>query len=146
MTKGEGVSINAPMQPGFDGILTVNALALVAKLHRQFESRRQELLAKRAERAKRLMRASVRLFAETNTFAKVNGRSRRSLPISNADAGAHRPGRAQDVINALKLGGGCVLTDRGQQSACRDNNSRSYQSDAGDSTQHFVAAGRETVA
>jgi malate synthase len=50
----EGVSINAPMQPGFDNILTHDALALVAKLHRDFQSRRTSLLAARADRAKRL--------------------------------------------------------------------------------------------
>ena len=49
-----GVAINAPLLPGFETILTEPALALVAKLHRAFEPRRQELLAVRAERARRL--------------------------------------------------------------------------------------------
>ena len=49
-----GVAINAPILPGFETILTEPALALVAKLHRAFEPRRQELLAARVERAKRL--------------------------------------------------------------------------------------------
>ena len=48
------MAINAPILPGFETILTEPALALVAKLHRAFEPRRQELLAARAERAKRL--------------------------------------------------------------------------------------------
>ena len=45
-----GVEILGPLSPQFSEILPAPALALVAKLHRQFESRRQELLAKRAAR------------------------------------------------------------------------------------------------
>ena len=40
------------MTPEFAQILTPEALGLVAKLHRRFEPRRQELLARRAERQK----------------------------------------------------------------------------------------------
>ena len=49
-----GMQINAPMLPGFETILTMPALELVAKLHRAFEPRRQQLLAARVERTKRL--------------------------------------------------------------------------------------------
>ena len=49
-----GIQINAPLLPGFETVLTPEALALVAKLHRAFEPRRQSLLAARVERAKRL--------------------------------------------------------------------------------------------
>src|SRR5438105_15037816 len=50
----QGMQINAPILPGFETILTLPALELVAKLHRTFQPRRQQLLAARAERAKRL--------------------------------------------------------------------------------------------
>ncbi|MEO6896886.1 MAG: malate synthase A, partial [Caldimonas sp.] len=49
-----GMQINAPILPGFETILTPDALALVATLHRAFDPRRQQLLADRRERAKRL--------------------------------------------------------------------------------------------
>jgi malate synthase len=49
-----GVQVNAPINPRFDEILTPEALAFVAKLHRQFEPRRQELLKKRIERQARI--------------------------------------------------------------------------------------------
>ena len=52
-TYGAGIQINAPITPDFATILTPEAMALVAKLHRAFEPRRQQLLAARAERAKR---------------------------------------------------------------------------------------------
>lgn len=50
----QGVTLNAPLQPGFDRILTPDALAFVAQLHRAFEPRRQALLAARAARTARL--------------------------------------------------------------------------------------------
>ncbi len=49
-----GVTITAPHNPEFDSVLSAEALGFVARLHRQFEARRQQLLAARVERAKRL--------------------------------------------------------------------------------------------
>jgi malate synthase len=49
-----GMQIMGQIKPGFEKILTPDALALVAKLARAFEPRRQELLAARAERASRM--------------------------------------------------------------------------------------------
>jgi malate synthase len=48
----QGVSIAAPISKEFAQILTPEALGFVAKFHRKFESRRQELLARRAQRQK----------------------------------------------------------------------------------------------
>jgi len=47
-----GVAISAPVTPEYAQILTSDALAFVAKLHRSFEPRRQELLARRVARQK----------------------------------------------------------------------------------------------
>ena len=49
-----GVTITAPHNPEFDSILSSAALEFVAGLHRRFEARRQQLLAARAARVKRL--------------------------------------------------------------------------------------------
>jgi len=49
-----GIEIKANITPAFAEILTPEALALVAKLHRSFESRRRELLAARVARTQRL--------------------------------------------------------------------------------------------
>ena len=49
-----GVQVNAPLYPRFDEILSFDALTLVAKLHRAFESRRQELLKARVARQARI--------------------------------------------------------------------------------------------
>jgi malate synthase len=50
----EGVEITAEVPPEGAEILTNDAVALVAKLHRQFEARRRELLTARAVRARAL--------------------------------------------------------------------------------------------
>src|SRR6478735_7160243 len=50
----QGMAITAEIKPGYETILTREALELVAMLHRRFEPRRQELLAARAARTKRL--------------------------------------------------------------------------------------------
>jgi len=48
----QGVAIAGPISKEFAQILSPEALGFVAKLHREFESRRQELLARRAQRQK----------------------------------------------------------------------------------------------
>jgi malate synthase len=50
----DGVQIDAPLHPRFEEILTPEALAFVARLHRAFEPRRQELLKARVDRQKRI--------------------------------------------------------------------------------------------
>jgi malate synthase len=50
----QGMKITGEIKPGFEAILTPQALELVAALHRTFEPRRQQLLKARAERAQRL--------------------------------------------------------------------------------------------
>lgn len=54
MGATHGVEITGPLNDRFDEILTEDALALVAELHRTFESRRQELLAARRTREERI--------------------------------------------------------------------------------------------
>src|SRR6266851_418027 len=46
----QGLSLSGQVTPEFAKILSADALALIAALHRKFEARRQELLARRAER------------------------------------------------------------------------------------------------
>src|SRR6186997_426379 len=46
----QGVSISGRITPEFAQILTPEALALIAKLHRAFGTRREQLLARRAAR------------------------------------------------------------------------------------------------
>ncbi|PKO87021.1 MAG: malate synthase A, partial [Betaproteobacteria bacterium HGW-Betaproteobacteria-10] len=50
----QGVQITGPIKPGYESILTFEALELVAKLHRACEARRQELLKARVARQARI--------------------------------------------------------------------------------------------
>jgi len=50
----EGVSVEGVIRPGFEKVLTREALAFVADLQRRFNARREELLQARVERQKRL--------------------------------------------------------------------------------------------
>ncbi|WP_046472297.1 malate synthase A [Allosalinactinospora lopnorensis] len=54
MGATDGVTITAPLHERYDQILTDDALALIADLHRRYESRRQELLAERKRRQERI--------------------------------------------------------------------------------------------
>ena len=54
LTLPAGMEIIGDIKPGYERVLTPEALALVAKLSRAFAGRRQEQLAVRVERAKRL--------------------------------------------------------------------------------------------
>jgi malate synthase len=108
-----GVAINAPILPGFETILTEPALALVAKLHRAFEPRRQELLAVRAEQAKRLDAGERPDFpAETKALRE---REWKIAPIPPAlqcrRVEITGPVDAKMVINAFNSGADSYMTD-----------------------------------
>src|ERR1700738_905032 len=49
-----GVTIDGAIKPGFEKVLTKEAVAFVADLQRKFNARREELLAMRVERQKKL--------------------------------------------------------------------------------------------
>ena len=113
MTETEDVSINAPMQPGFERVLTSEALELVAKLHRQFEPRRQELLAKRIERTKRLDAGERPSFLPETQHVREGNWTIAPLP---ADLQCRRveitgPVERKMVINALNSGADAYMTD-----------------------------------
>jgi malate synthase len=52
--ESNGIELKAKLNPDFATVVSPEALELVAKLHRAFEPRRQELLKKRVELAKKL--------------------------------------------------------------------------------------------
>ena len=113
MSTPAGVQIKAPLSPGYDRILTADALALVAALHRAFESRRQELLARRVERARRLDAGErPRFLAETKSvrdgdwaIAPIpSDLQRRRVEITG-------PVERKMIINALNSGADSYMTD-----------------------------------
>ena len=113
MNLPQGVEIRAPMKPGFEAILTPEALALVAKLHRSFNPRRKELLAKRVERARRLDAGERPDFlAETK---HIRDGSWKIAPVPK-DLQCRRveitgPVERKMIINALNSGADAYMTD-----------------------------------
>ncbi|MEX3955558.1 malate synthase A [Trinickia sp. EG282A] len=108
-----GVEITGAIEPGFEKILTHDALALVAKLHRTFEPRRRELLQARAARTERLDAGERPSFlAETKA---IRERDWTIAPLPR-DLECRRveitgPVERKMIINALNSGADAYMTD-----------------------------------
>lgn len=109
----QGVQINAPILPGFETILTVPALELVAKLHRAFEARRKELLAARVERATKLDAGEkLDFLAETKHIRDGDWKIApipKALQLRRVEITG--PVDAKMVINAFNSGADSYMTD-----------------------------------
>jgi len=113
LTLPAGMQINAPILPGFESILTPDALALVAKLHRAFEPRRQQLLKARAERAKRLDAGERPDFLPETAHIRAGDWKVAPLPKALACRRVEITGpvEAKMVINAFNSGADSYMTD-----------------------------------
>jgi malate synthase len=109
----DGVQVLGPAEPGFDEILTDEALAFVAGLQREFGWRRLELLAARAERQQRLDEGERPGFLEaTRSIRDADWR----VAPAPADLRDRRveitgPTDRKMVINALNCGARCFMAD-----------------------------------
>lgn len=113
MNLPQGVEIRAPLKPGFESILTPDALALVARLHRCFNPRRKELLARRVERARRLDAGERPDFLPETKHIRDGDWSIAPLP---QDLLCRRveitgPVERKMIINALNSGADAYMTD-----------------------------------
>ncbi len=108
-----GVQINAPILPGFETILTRPALELVARLHRDFDARRQQLLAHRHERARRLDAGERPDFLPGT--ADIRAGDWKIAPVPKAlecrRVEITGPVDAKMVINAFNSGADSYMTD-----------------------------------
>ena len=107
------MEIHAEITPEFATVLTPEALAFVAKLHRAFESRRQELLQVRVERTKRLDAGELPDFLpETKAIREGDWKI---APIPEAlycrRVEITGPVDAKMVINAYNSGADSYMTD-----------------------------------
>ncbi|MGZ8294964.1 MAG: malate synthase A [Telluria sp.] len=109
----DGMEIKADIKPGYEQILTPEALALVAKLSREFEPRRQHLLAARAARAARLDAGERPDFLSET--AHVRAGDWKIAPIPKAlecrRVEITGPVERKMVINALNSGADSYMTD-----------------------------------
>lgn len=109
----QGMTISGAIQPGFDAILTPEALAFVADLHRTFEERRQELLAARAERTARLDAGERPDFLASTAHIRAGDWKVAPLPAALACRRVEITGpvEAKMVINAFNSGADSYMTD-----------------------------------
>jgi len=108
-----GMQINASILPGFETVLTPDALALVAKLHRAFEPRRKALLAARVERAKRLDAGERPDFLADTAHIRAGDWKVAPLPkaLECRRVEITGPVEAKMVINAFNSGADSYMTD-----------------------------------
>ncbi|WP_455282644.1 malate synthase A [Cupriavidus necator] len=113
ITLPAGMKITGEILPAYEDILTPEALALVDKLHRAFEPRRQELLAARVARAKRLDAGEIPDFLpETKSIREADWKVApvpKALELRRVEITG--PVEAKMVINAFNSGADSYMTD-----------------------------------
>ena len=113
MAVPAGVSVTGAMQPGFERVLTPEALGLIAVLHRKFDGRRQELLVARVERQKRWDAGALPDFLpETKSVREAAWRVG-AIPADLLDRRVEITGPTDRkmIINALNSGAKVFMAD-----------------------------------
>jgi malate synthase len=113
VTAPDGVAVRGPNEERFDEILTDEALAFVAGLHREFDGRRRDLLAERLARQGQLDAGGRPEFlAATRGIRDADWRVA-SAPSDLLDRRVEITGPTDRkmVINALNSGARCFMAD-----------------------------------
>ena len=113
LTLPAGMQINAPLQPGYETILTPEALEFVAKLHRAFAARRKELLAKRVERQAKIDAGEMPDFLPETKHIREGDWKVAPLPkaLECRRVEITGPVEAKMIINAFNSGADSYMTD-----------------------------------
>lgn len=109
----EGIQINAPISTEFAEILTPDAMKLVAKLSRAFEERREELLAKRAQRQADLDAGKLPSFLPETAYIRESDWTVAPIPADLMDRRVEITGPVDRkmIINALNSGAKVFMAD-----------------------------------
>src|SRR4051812_36640398 len=109
----QGVTISAPVSREFATILTAEALEFVARLHRKFDARRQELLAARAKRQKEFDNGAFPDFLSQTKSIRENDWKVAAQPKDMLDRRVEITGPTDRkmVINALNCGASTFMAD-----------------------------------
>jgi malate synthase len=109
----EGVEIKGPRGDRFDEILTADALELVARLHRDFDATRRELLAARAGRQKELDGGGTLGFLPETKDVREGDWTIAAEPaaLQNRRVEITGPTSRKMVINALNSGATGFMAD-----------------------------------
>ncbi len=109
----EGVQISAPIKSGYEIILTNEALALVAKLHRAFNARRQALLKARVNRQERIDNGEMPDFLPETSDIRAGDWKISPLPkaLERRHTEITGPVEAKMIINAFNSGADSYMAD-----------------------------------
>ncbi len=109
----KGVAITGAMNARFDEILTHDALAFVADLHRRFDATRRRLLALRAERQKRFDAGETPDFLAETKHIRDGDWKVAPIPADLQDRRVEITGPTDRkmVVNALNCGAKVFMTD-----------------------------------
>jgi malate synthase len=113
ITPPAGVEIRGPEVPGLAEVLVPEAMELVAKLHRAFDGRRQELLAAREERQARLDGGERPDFLPETADVRAGDWTVAPVPADMQDRRAEITGPVDRkmIINALNSGAKAFMAD-----------------------------------
>ncbi len=109
----EGVAVEGVIRPGFEKVLTREALAFVADLQRRFNARREELLQARVERQKRLDEGEKPDFLADTASIRESDWTVAPLPQDILDRRVEITGPVDRkmIINALNCGANVFMAD-----------------------------------
>jgi malate synthase len=109
----KGVTFTDRTRPGYDRVLTPEAVAFVAKLHRNFEDRRRALIKARAERQKLFDKGALPDFLPETRAIREGKWTVASIPDDLQDRRVEITGPTDRkmVINALNSGARVFMTD-----------------------------------
>jgi malate synthase len=113
MTGHAGVVVQALIKPGFDAVLTPEALQFLVKLHRAFEPRRRQLMALRAERAAQIDRGQRPDFPAETRSVRDGAWRVAALPkaLECRRVEITGPVERKMIINALNSGADAYMAD-----------------------------------
>ena len=109
-----GIEVKGPRVSGSETILTREALALVEQLHRELNPRRQQLLARRAERQRELDRGEEFRFLPETKKVRDGDWKVASIPKDLAKRFVEITGPVERkmMINALNSGADVFMAPR----------------------------------
>jgi malate synthase len=108
------IKVRGAMKPGYDRVLSAEALAFVADLERRFGARRRELLAARAARQKRFDQGELPDFLPETRAIREGDWKVAPIPADLLDRRVEITGPVDSrkmVINALNSGAQSYMTD-----------------------------------
>ncbi len=109
----KGVEIVGPLKPGYEKILTAEALAFLAKLVRKHAPTRSKLLAYRVERQRKIDAGKLPGFLPETKKVRSGQWQIKGIPADLQDRRVEITGPVDRkmVINALNAGAKCFMAD-----------------------------------